>query len=202
LNQYVLTSLHAGPNTCPKPSRDTVGVTVFPKIRPYAGNDTMVIVNQPLHFNATGGESYLWIPATDLSDPTAHDPVGIYGAEIDSITYIVRVYNSLGCYDTASVRVVVFKTNPYVFVPNAFTPNGDGLNDEIRPIAVGVKQINYFRIFNRWGQLVFNTTINGKGWDGRISGVPQGSNVYVWMVSAIDYQGNPIFLKGTATLIR
>lgn len=202
LNEYVLTSFHTAPNTCPKPRRDTVAVTVLPKIRPWAGNDTMVIVNQPLQFHATGGESYEWSPATGLSDPLAADPVGIYGSEIDSITYIVKVFNAARCFDTASVKVIVFKTNPYVFVPNAFTPNGDGLNDEIRPIAVGVKQINYFRIFNRWGQLVFSTTTNGKGWDGKIGGIPQGSNVYVWMVGAVDYMGNPIFLKGTATLIR
>jgi hypothetical protein len=61
------------------------------------------------------------------------------------------VFNEVGCYDSASVAVKVFKTNPYVFVPSAFTPNGDGLNDVIRPIAVGVQQIKYFRIFNRLG---------------------------------------------------
>ena len=85
--------------------------------------------------------------------------------------------------------------------PSAFTPNGDGLNDVIRPIAVGVQEIKYFRIYNRWGQMIFNTTTNQKGWDGKISGTPQGSNVFVWMVSAIDYTGKPIFLKGTVTLI-
>jgi gliding motility-associated-like protein len=202
IHQYVLTSLHAGPNSCPKAKRDTVAVTVLPKIYPFAGNDTMVIVNQPLQFNATGGESYEWSPVTGLSDPMIADPVGRYGAETDSITYLVKVYNAARCFETAKVKVIVFKTNPYVFVPNAFTPNGDGLNDEIRPIAVGVKQIHYFRIFNRWGQLLFTTTQNGKGWDGKIGGMPQGSNVFVWMVSATDYLDKPIFLKGTVTLIR
>lgn len=198
--EYILTSLDN--KGCPKPGRDTVVVNVLPKILPFAGNDTLVVVGQPLQLNAEGGVRYLWIPPTGLNDANIKNPIGIYGREIDSIRYTVRVFNEVGCYDSAFVAVKVFKTNPYVFVPTAFTPNGDGMNDVIRPIAVGVREINYFRIFNRWGQMIFNTTVNQKGWDGKIKGTPQGSNVFVWMVSATDYLGNPIFLKGTVTLIR
>ncbi|MEP7373122.1 MAG: PKD domain-containing protein [Chitinophagaceae bacterium] len=198
--EYILTSLDN--KGCPKPGRDTVLVNVLPKIQPYAGNDTLVVVGQPLQLNAEGGVTYLWIPSSGLNDPTLKNPIGKYGQEVDSIRYTVRVFNEVGCYDSAFVSVKVFKTNPYVFVPSAFTPNGDGLNDVIRPIAVGVQEIKYFRIFNRWGQMLFSTTVNQKGWDGKIKGTPQGSNVFVWMVSAIDYTGKPIFLKGTVTLIR
>lgn len=198
--QYILTSFDT--RGCPKPGRDTVLVTVLPRIRPFAGNDTVVVVGQPLQLNAEGGVSYIWTPSTDLNNATIKNPVGIYNGTYDSIRYTVQVYNEANCYDTASVLVKIFKTNPYVFVPTAFTPNGDGLNDIIQPIAVGVKQINYFSIYNRWGQLVFTTTVNGKGWDGKIAGVLQGSNGYVWHVEAIDYTGKKIFLKGTTTLIR
>lgn len=198
--EYVLTSLDN--RGCPKPGRDTVLVNVLPKIIPFAGNDTLVVIGQPLQLNAEGGVSYLWIPATGLNDATIKNPIAIYGREVDSVRYTVRVFNEVGCYDSAFVAVKVFKTNPYVFVPTAFTPNGDGMNDVIRPIAVGVREIKYFRIFNRWGQMIFSTTVNQKGWDGKIKGTPQGSNVFVWMVSAIDYLGKPIFLKGTVTLIR
>ncbi|MDP4260888.1 MAG: PKD domain-containing protein [Bacteroidota bacterium] len=198
--QYILSVLaNIG---CPKAGRDTVLVTVLPKIIPYAGHDTLVVVGQPLQLDATGGTSYQWIPSTGLNNPLIQNPVGIYGANIDSIRYNVLVFNAAGCYDSAHVTVKIFKTEPYVFVPTAFTPNGDGLNDVIRPIAVGVKQIAYFSIYNRWGQLVFTTTVNEQGWDGKIAGVPQGSNVFVWMVKAIDYLDKPIFLKGTVTLIR
>ncbi|MGZ8553837.1 MAG: PKD domain-containing protein [Chitinophagaceae bacterium] len=200
--EYVLTSFDTDLDGCKKPGYDTVVVSVLPQIQPFAGNDTLVIVGQPLQFNADGGVSYLWTPPTGLSSTTIKNPVGIYGEEVDSVHYTVEVFNEIGCSDSAFVSVTVFKTNPYVFVPSAFTPNGDGLNDVIRPIAVGVQQIKYFRIFNRWGQMVFHTTTNEHGWDGKISGAPQGSNVFVWMVSAIDYLGKPIFLKGTVTLIR
>jgi gliding motility-associated-like protein len=197
---YILTVFDV--RGCPKPGRDTVVVNVTPKIYPYAGNDTLVVVNQPLQLNAEGGVRYVWTPSTGLSNPNIKNPIARYGVETDSVHYTVQVFNQIGCSDSAFVSVVVFKTNPYVFVPTAFTPNNDGRNDVIRPIAVGVQQIKYFRIFNRWGQMIFQTTTNEQGWDGRISGVLQGSNVFVWMVSAIDYLGKPIFLKGTVTLIR
>jgi gliding motility-associated-like protein len=197
---YILTSTDN--QGCPKPSHDTVVVTVLPKIIPFAGNDTLVVVGQPVQLNAEGGVSYIWTPSTGLNNPSIKNPIGTYGPEVDSIHYVVEVFNSAGCSETDTMTVVVFKTNPYVFVPSAFTPNGDGRNDILKPVAVGVKQINYFRIFNRWGQLMFSTTANGHGWDGRLGGTPQTTNVYVWMVEAEDYTGKKVFLKGTSTLIR
>lgn len=201
IQEYVLTSYN-DVIACNKPGYDTVKVTIYPRIRPYAGRDTMVVVGQPLQLNATGGVRFEWIPEAGLNNPDIADPVGTYTNEFDTIHYKVLVYNELGCYDSAAIKVTVFKTNPYVFVPTGFTPNGDGRNDVVRPIAVGVKEIKYFRVYNRWGQMVFSTTINGHGWDGKINGTPQSTNVYVWMVGAIDYTGKPITLKGTVTLIR
>lgn len=198
--EYILSVL--SDQGCPKAGFDTVLVRMMPKIIPFAGNDTMVIVNQPLQFNATGGVSYEWTPATALNNASIGNPIGIYSANMDSIRYMVLVIDSIGCFDTAYIKVTVFKTIPYVFVPTAFTPNGDGLNDVVKPIAVGIKRINFFSIYNRWGQLLFKTSINGHGWDGRIRGVPQSSNVFVWMVSAVDYLDKPLFLKGTVTLIK
>ncbi|HMU45755.1 MAG TPA: PKD domain-containing protein [Chitinophagaceae bacterium] len=198
--QYILSAYDT--LGCPKPGRDTLTVTVNPKIIAFAGHDTTVVVGQPLQFNGSGGVNYFWTPSIGLNDPNIQNPVGIYGPDIDSVRYKLIVSDAIGCADSAFVTVRVFKTNPYIFVPTAFTPNGDGLNDVIRPIAVGIEKINYFSIYNRWGQRVFITSVNGQGWDGRINGRTQGSGVFVWMVSAVDYLGNHIFLKGTVTLIR
>jgi gliding motility-associated-like protein len=96
----------------------------------------------------------------------------------------------------------VYATLPTVFVPSAFTPNNDGINDVLRPLAVGMQQIQFFQIYNRWGQVVFTTQQNGKGWDGRINGQLQSNNTYVWMVKAIDFTGAVYFKKGTVTLVR
>lgn len=198
--QYVLSSLDN--QGCPKPGRDTVTITVLPRVRAFAGRDTTVVVGQPLLFKGSGGVSYVWSPPSYLSNPNIANPVAVYGSEVDSIRYQLTVSDAAGCVDSAFIKVTVFKTNPYVFVPTAFTPNNDGRNDVISPIAVGVQQINNFSIYNRWGQLVFTTTINGKGWDGRIGGVLQSNGVFVWMVNAVDYTGKTIFLKGTVALIR
>ena len=187
---------------CPKPAFDTVIVTVLPKVKAFAGKDTAIVAGQPLQLNATGGENYLWAPATGLNNITASDPVASLNGNIDSIRYRVYVTDVEGCLDSASILVKIFRTNPQIFVPTGFTPNGDGRNDLLKPIAVGITSIEYFRVYNRWGQLVFSTTSNGHGWDGKIGGKPQTTNTYVWMVKGVDFTGKPVFQKGTATLIR
>lgn len=198
--QYILSVFDT--QGCPKPGKDTILVTVLPKVIAFAGRDTSVIVGQPLQFNGSGGTNYLWSPSTGLNNTTIPDPIGTYDGSFTGIQYKLVVKDQAGCSDSAFVTVRIFKTVPSVFVPTAFTPNGDGLNDVVKPIAVGMKQIRYFSIYNRWGQLVFTTRINGQGWDGRIKGVLQGTAVYVWMVNAEDYTGRDYFQKGTVTLIR
>ena len=183
-------------------TRDTVIVTVNPEVIAFAGRDTAVVVGQTLQFNATGGQSYFWSPPTALSGIDIPNPKATYNGSFDSIRYTLVVGDSIGCTDEASVLVKIFRTSPRVFVPTAFTPNGDGKNEIVAPIAVGLTKLDYFRIYNRWGQLVFQTTINGKGWDGKISGKEQGTSTYVWIVKGTDYTGKVVFEKGTVTLIR
>src|SRR6188768_3249742 len=187
---------------CPKPGYDTVVVTVLPKVKASAGRDTMIVFGQPLQLNAGGGENYSWTPSDYLNNTSVSNPVAKINSPIDSIRYKVFVTDLLGCLDSATILVRIFRTNPQIFVPTGFTPNGDGRNDVLKPIAVGIERIEYFKVFNRWGQLVFSTTVNGQGWNGEIGGKPQTTNTYVWLVKAVDYTGKPIFQKGTATLIR
>jgi gliding motility-associated-like protein len=187
---------------CPKPGYDTVIVNVLPDINAFAGRDTAVITGQSLQLQATGGVRYEWTPGTGLSNATIANPVALYTTPSSGIVYKVMVYNEANCADSAYIKVKVFQTMPSVFVPNAFTPNHDGKNDLLRPIAVGMAHIDYFRIFNRWGQLVFSTTANEQGWDGTIAGKLQPSGTYVWLVKATDYTGAPYMQRGTLVLIR
>ena len=187
---------------CPKPGRDTMVVTVLPPINAFAGRDTAVITGQALQLQASGGVGYTWSPAEELSAANISNPVVIFDSPGDRQRFRVLVYNEAGCVDSAFVHVRVFSTGPSIFVPSAFTPNGDGKNDLLRPIAAGMQQIEYFNVYNRWGKLVFSTTTNGQGWDGNINGQPQRSDTFVWMVKAKDYKGNPYFQKGTVTLVR
>jgi gliding motility-associated-like protein len=187
---------------CPKPGRDTVLVTVLAPMNISAGRDTAVIIGESLHFNASGADNYTWSPPNYLSSTTIADPIGTFTEGSNGILYKVVGSNTAGCTDSAYITVRVFATGPYIFVPTGFTPNNDGRNDILRPIAVGMKEIQYFRVFNRWGQLVFDTRTNGQGWDGKVGGQLQSTNSFVWEVSAIDYRGALYFRKGVVTLIR
>jgi gliding motility-associated-like protein len=187
---------------CPKAGTDTMIMTVREEILAFAGRDTAIIVGQPLQFKATGGVQYQWQPAVHLSSSNVSNPIGVFTDESDRIRYSVFVFDEKGCFDSASILINIYKTLPSVFVPNAFTPNNDKLNDLLRPIAAGIEKIEYFSVYNRWGQLVFSTTINGKGWDGKINGQEQGAQTYIWVVKAVDFKGQPYFQKGMVNLIR
>ncbi len=187
---------------CPKPGRDTVLITVLPKMNVSAGKDTAVVVGQPLQLNATGGTRYLWTPSTSLSNSKIFNPTATYDGSFEFITYKVLIGDDKGCVDSASVTVRIFTTDPHIFVPTAFTPNKDGKNDVFKFLAVGITNIEYFRVYNRWGQLVFSTTANESGWDGTINGKEQNTGVFVWMVKGTDFTGKVVASKGTVTLIR
>jgi PKD repeat protein len=182
---------------CPKPGFDRVVVNVRPQIIPFAGNDTAIVKNQPLQLNASGSDFFEWTPPFGLNQSNISNPVAVLQR---NARYIMKTYNLQGCFDIDTINIQVFQTMPDIFVPNAFVPNGK--NNELRPKAVGISILDYFRVFNRWGQMVFNTTQFNKGWDGRINGILQDNGTYVWMISGTDYTGKKVVRKGTAVLIR
>jgi gliding motility-associated-like protein len=164
----------------------------------FAGRDTIIADNQPLQLNGSGGMLYQWIPATALSDATIANPIA---TPTQNIRYVLYAYTPMGCgtYDTINIKVY---KGPAIYVPNAFSPNGDRVNPTFRFIPVGMTEINYFRVYNRYGQLVYSSTDSQKGWDGTINGKPQAAGTYVWMISGKDFLGKPHFEKGTVTLVR
>jgi gliding motility-associated-like protein len=89
-----------------------------------------------------------------------------------------------------------------IYVPKAWSPNGDGHNDKLFPIPVNIKELKYFRVFNRWGQLVFETSVLRNGWDGIFNGVPQVSDTYTWTVEAIGEDGKYYKRSGNSVLLR
>lgn len=200
---YVLTVHNTG---CPNARVDSVEVGVTPPIIVNAGNDTAIVAGQPLQLDATvnvsAASQFFWDPSTGLSATNIPDPVANLGTTIDTITYQVRATDPIGCYGEDSIRVVVFKTGADIFVPTAFTPNGDGMNDQLKPICVGISKLAYFRVYNRWGQLVFQTTQMNAGWNGRINGKAQPTGGYVYMAEGTDYNGKTVSRKGTSLLIR
>lgn len=186
---------------CNKSVTDSVQITVIPKPFVYAGRDTAVSVNQPLQLNASGAQMYQWSPSTGLSDSRIANPVAILGNTIDSVVYRV-IGNNNQCFGEDSIKVLVFKNGPDLYIPSAFTPNADGKNDLLRPIPIGIAQMNYFAVYNRWGQLLYKTAALGAGWDGVFNGEPQPAGTYIFQAEGRDFSGKTIYKKGTAVLIR
>ena len=90
---------------------------------------------------------------------------------------------------------------PQVSIPNFFTPNGDGINDIFRPIPVSISSIQYFRIYNRFGNKVFETTDVNIGWDGRFKNNKQNTDTYVYFIKGTTLEGKEMILKGSFLLI-
>ncbi len=183
---------------CPKPGVSKVVINVNPQIIAFAGNDTSVVVGQPLQLNGSGAPSFLWYPNFGLNRNDIQDPVA---SLTQNQTYIMKTFNEAGCsaYDTINIKV--FTTAPDIFVPNAFTP-GNSTNNIFRPIAVGISKLEYFRVYNRNGMLLYSTNRLGSGWDGTFRGKLQDVGGYVWMVQGTDYTGKLVTKKGTVVLIR
>ena len=187
---------------CKKTVRDTVLVTVALPVKAFAGNDTAILVNQPLQLSATGGTLYSWSPEFGLSNPAIANPIALIQDPIDSIRYRVKVSVPGGCSASDDILVKIFNTGPDIFIPSAFTPNQDGLNDILKPFPVGIQQFLYFTVYNRWGQVMYTSKEINKGWDGKFRGLPQPSGTYVFSAEGIDYLGKRILKKGTTVLIR
>lgn len=185
---------------CPKKIDASVWVRVLPLIIADAGpRDTSVVIGQPLLLNGTGGTTYQWSPSLWLSNPGIANPVAL---PEDNIQYILTASNAAGCQNKDSIRVKVFKVPPDLYVPTGFSPNGDANNDVLRPILLGMRSLKYFRVFNRWGQLIFSTSQKDRGWDGTLKGNPQEPGTYVWMAEGETFTGKVITKKGTTVLLR
>ncbi|HPH25021.1 MAG TPA: gliding motility-associated C-terminal domain-containing protein [Chitinophagaceae bacterium] len=166
-----------------------------------------VLRNQPLQLFVTtssvpANTKYLWTPKTGLSKDTIVNPIATLNGNPNAIRYKVKVTSPEGCFGEDEIAVRIFNTNPEIFIPTAFTPNSDGKNDVLKPILVGITKLDYFKIYNRWGQLVFETNEIGKGWNGTLNGTPQASGTFVFLAQGVNYTGKTIFKKGTVVLIR
>ena len=162
--------------------------------------DTATFINKSLG-NIT---NYYWDfgdGTTSLSkDPGPHHYPILSEEKIYTVKLIIK--NLAGCYDTAFNNVRVLKSC-YIAVPNAFTPNGDNLNDFLYPVNAYKADNLEFSVYNRVGQRVFHTTDWTKKWDGTINGDPQDAGVYVWTLKYTNHDtGKKVFQKGSTVLIR
>jgi gliding motility-associated-like protein len=148
--------------------------------------------------------SWQWTPADDLSCADCNTPVVTIKK---NRTYLARVTNEFGCVGTDSMNIKPFCESTQVFIPNAFTPDGDGLNDILMVRGKGIALVRSFRIFSRWGELVFEKTNfqpndPAFGWDGKIRGITGPAEVYVYMADVVCDNDLINAYKGNVTLLR
>lgn len=158
------------------------------------GTDTAVLI-------ATGGLSYTWSPNLHIVR-TDDDRITVKPPQI-AVTYYAEGIDALGCSNKDSITVnFVNEGVQKLFVPDAFTPNGDGINDVLRPIFIGPAAKFEFSVFNRWGELVFRTKQPGVGWNGIFRSKLQPEDVYVYYIVAEGGCNGKFERKGTFILIR
>lgn len=145
----------------------------------------------------TNCSAFTWFPAAGLSSPYVSNP--LVTTEFGT-RYIVQASTEWGC-TTIDTIIVNVDADGVLAIPNAFTP-GNGVNNEFKIIKRGLATLNYFRIFNRWGNLVFETKDIDKGWNGEYNGLPQPFGVYVYQVEAVTKSGKLFSKHGNVTLIR
>lgn len=173
----------------------------------YNGNqgtdDTLFLVmGDTVYFNAVTDSTglFLWTPSDNLNCTTCPNP---YANPISPITYTVMVYDTNQCNFQTIRTIFVDVSETTIDVPTAFTPNGDNNgNDIIFVKGWGIKTLLEFKIFNRWGQVVFETTDLKQGWDGKYLGIAQNIDTYVYIVKAQAFNGEIKEKKGYINLIR
>ncbi len=145
----------------------------------------------------TNCTQFSWTPSGGLSAKFVSNPLA---APPISTKYVVTGVTEWGCIAKDSINVNV-NTEAILSLPNAFAP-GRGINDKFRVIRRGLATLRYFRIYNRWGNLIFETTNIDEGWDGTLNGEPQPVGVYVYEVSAVSKAGTVFKKQGNVTLLR
>ena len=193
---YMMTATAPG-TPCSITNEVTIGVTVASM--EHVTVDQVIRYGSSVQLNADSALFYTWAPNDgSLSNPNINNPIARPEAPT---TYTVTGIDSHGCISTASVKIDLIY--PQMFVPDAFTPNGDGLNDVFRMGSTGYYKLVEMSVFNRWGNMVYHATgSENKGWDGTYNGAPQDIGVYNYFLIASRPDGTLESYKGTVTLIR
>jgi gliding motility-associated-like protein len=193
---YDVTLIVATDNDC----QDTItqSITIGELPYPYAGLDDTVTYLEYYTLTGEGNGTYSWSPAGLVSDPFIATPQ--IRPEVTT-TYILTVTSPDGCVAIDSVTIYV-EDITIVEIPNAFSPNNDGINDQFFVLTHTVAEFYEFSIYNRWGQLLFTTSDPTFGWDGTYNDVEQDVGAYVYVVRAKDISGDLVNLQGSFMLLK
>lgn len=183
-------------NTCGSVEDSTlIVVNTLPNAS--AGPDQQIALGQTVILDGAGGSTYNWSPPDGLSCTNCENPDA---SPTQDTEYIVTVTDQNGCSSTDTVFVKVDVQN-VLYIPNVFSPNGDGENDVLFVRGAGIDNFE-FRIYDRWGQVIFFSDNQGDGWDGTYKNQPLNNAVFVYTISGKFLNGNEINEKGTITLVK
>jgi gliding motility-associated-like protein len=179
----------------------TINITAPPKV--FAGNDTSIVIGQQVQLfatdiNGSGFNQFTWTPSNGLNNPFVQTPLATIS---NNIKYTVAAKTAAGCEGVDSISIKAF-ARADIFVPNAFSPNGDGRNDLLKAIPVGIKSFKYLAIYDRYGARVFYTTDAGTGWDGKTSSGLYNTGNFVWIAEGVNYLNQKVVTKGTVLILR
>ncbi|MBI4945836.1 MAG: gliding motility-associated C-terminal domain-containing protein [Bacteroidetes bacterium] len=181
----------------------TVQVIVNPlPIISIAASPTLITSDENTTLTASGGSQYQWSPSTGLNDPSISNPIA---SPIQTTTYCVTVTDTAtGCSDNDCVTINVENLCGTLFIPNAFSPNGDGENDTLQIYIGNLKCIKEYRlvIFDRWGEKVFESSEHQADWDGTYKGKLLDTAVFIYYLKATLATGERINKKGNISLMR
>ncbi|MBS1564299.1 MAG: gliding motility-associated C-terminal domain-containing protein, partial [Bacteroidetes bacterium] len=188
---------------------DTVSKTILVNALPTAavtGDTTLIVgmgINIPMTYSS-GTVAWSWTPADHLSCTDCASP---YANPKFTTTYHVTITDSNNCVSSRTVTLITLCNNKNFFIPNTFSPNRDGVNDVFYPRGTGIDRIQALRIFNRWGELMYEKRLfpandPTSGWDGTYKGKPANSDTYIYMIDIICDNATIITYKGDVTLIR
>ncbi len=179
---------------------DKVVINIAPQTVIDAGEDVTIYPGESHQIYTKGNASlFSWFPPYALDNTTVSDPVATPAV---STMYFVTGQTENGCESKDSIYIRV-SPETLLDLPNAFTPgSGTSINDLLKIKKRGIATLNYFRIFNRWGELIWQTTDIEEGWNGRYKGEPQPMGAYVFMIEAKTSTGRIFNKQGTVTLIR
>ncbi|MFZ5551909.1 MAG: gliding motility-associated C-terminal domain-containing protein [Bacteroidota bacterium] len=183
-------------NGCSDTASTVVGTVTAANIN--AGSDVTIEQGDSIQISATGGVSYVWSPATGLSCTNCQSP---YASPTTTTTYYVTGTDASGCVGTDSITVYVDLPCGKIFVPNAFSPNGDYANDKLCVMGGCIIELN-FQIFDRWGEKVFETTSTNICWDGTLRDKPMNGAVFFYYLSAVLDNGETVVQSGNISLIK
>ncbi|MBD99208.1 MAG: hypothetical protein CMO34_05130 [Verrucomicrobia bacterium] len=164
--------------------------------------DTTIIVGDKVTLPVIGDPNlytFKWDPEEGLSCTDCLPP---WVQPLEDITYSIEITDILGCFTESASYNIIVRPETFISLPTTFTPNGDGINDVVYLQGWGIKEVIEFKIFNRWGEIVFETTDLAEGWDGHHKGVLQNNDAYVYKVRVLTWREEEKAQEGYINLMR